>query len=478
MGEKFKYLFMNTGLLMIGNFSSKILVLLLVPFYTSILSTAEYGNYDLIYSTVQLLFPVLSLNIIDGVMRFSINAGKDEQKDVFTTGVKYTLVSFSLLSIIIFVAVFVFHYDIIQEYWLEFILLYMGYALNNLVIQFAKGLEDVRGISVAGVLGTLVMIGSNLLFLLVIKIGLKGYFYAYIVSFFVSTIYLFCRDRMFLFVNRDEFLFKANDNEKEMILYTAPLIFNTLSWNINNVADRYTVTYFCGVDVNGVYSVAYKIPAILNAVQVIFIQAWQLSAIKEFGNEKGENFYRATYDGCQTIMVLMCSGLIMGTRIIAKILFAKDFYDAWMYVPVLLIYIVFNTLSGTVGGVFGAAKDTRTIASTAIVGAFANIILNIVLVYLWGAEGAAIATVVSSIVIWLMRIHYSKKYVDISIDIKKHCLEYLILFIQVIAMTIIYVNMVYVIQIVLFFILVLLNYKDINKMLFKVAEHFNNKVGE
>lgn len=478
MNGKYKYLFMNTGLLMIGNFSSKILVFLLVPFYTSILSTAEYGSYDLIYSSVQLFFPVLSLNIIDGVMRFSINAGKDGKKDIFTTGVKYTLISFLLLSLITFVSVYLFHIEILQEYWIEFIVLYMGYAGNSLVLQFAKGLEDVKGISIAGVLGTLVMIGGNLLFLLVVKIGLRGYFYAYILSFFVPAIYLCFRDRMLSFVDRNIFLLKPRVNEKEMILYAVPLIFNTLSWNINNVADRYAVTYFCGIDVNGVYSVAYKIPAILNAVQVIFIQAWQISAIKEFGNEKGEVFYRSIYNGCQTVMVFLCSGLIIGTRILAKILFAKDFYDAWMYVPALLIYIVFNTLSGTVGGIFGAAKDTSSIAITAIVGALANIILNIALVYILGAEGAAIATVLSSVVIWRMRIHYSKKYVDMHIDTKKHCLEYLILLIQAAAMTAIQTGQAYVIQAALFFMLILLNYKEIEKMLFKAVGYFNSESGE
>lgn len=55
MNSKYKYLIKNTGILAISNFSSKLLVFFLVPIYTSVLSTAEYGTYDLAMSTVLLL---------------------------------------------------------------------------------------------------------------------------------------------------------------------------------------------------------------------------------------------------------------------------------------------------------------------------------------------------------------------------------------------------------------------------------------
>lgn len=70
MNSKYKYLIKNTGILAISNFSSKLLVFFLVPIYTSVLSTAEYGTYDLAMSTVLLLYPVLTVNIVDGVMQF------------------------------------------------------------------------------------------------------------------------------------------------------------------------------------------------------------------------------------------------------------------------------------------------------------------------------------------------------------------------------------------------------------------------
>ena len=72
MNSKYKTLFKNVGLLTISNLSSKLLVFLLVPLYTSVLTTEEYGTYDLVVTSVQLVFPILTLNIVDAVMRFSM----------------------------------------------------------------------------------------------------------------------------------------------------------------------------------------------------------------------------------------------------------------------------------------------------------------------------------------------------------------------------------------------------------------------
>lgn len=53
----------NTGLFAISSFGSKIISFLLLPLYTAVLSTGDYGTVDLINSTVGLLVPLLTLNI-------------------------------------------------------------------------------------------------------------------------------------------------------------------------------------------------------------------------------------------------------------------------------------------------------------------------------------------------------------------------------------------------------------------------------
>ena len=70
---KYKYLFKNIGIMTISNFGTKILSFLMVPLYTNLLSTSEYGTYDLYQTTLFLFVPILSLNIADAIMRFSMD---------------------------------------------------------------------------------------------------------------------------------------------------------------------------------------------------------------------------------------------------------------------------------------------------------------------------------------------------------------------------------------------------------------------
>ena len=253
MDSKSKYLLKNTSILTISNFSSKILVFLLVPLYTSVLNTTEYGIYEIIMSTIQLLVPFLTLNIADGVLRFMMDtdAKKEQIKSI---GLIFVIIS-TVLFFIIIVVNYVFDiWNILSEYSLETFLYYVFYVFNQLFIQTAKGEGKVKELAIAGVISTFVSLIANILLLVVIPLGLRGFFCAYILGQLSSTLYLlfkinFLKDLTFKF---DKTLIH------EILNYSLPLIFATLGWLINNVSDRYVVAWMCGIDQNGIYSVSYK----------------------------------------------------------------------------------------------------------------------------------------------------------------------------------------------------------------------------
>ena len=88
------------GLLTLSNFATKLLSFFLVPLYTSILTTTEYGTYDLFNTTISLLVPILTIDIQEAVLRFSIDNEKNS-KDTLSIGLKYLLVS----GLVLFLAV-------------------------------------------------------------------------------------------------------------------------------------------------------------------------------------------------------------------------------------------------------------------------------------------------------------------------------------------------------------------------------------
>ena len=81
--KKYRYLLKNIGLLTLSNFATKLLSFFLVPLYTNVLSTSDYGTYDLLYTTISVLIPILTLNIQDAVVRFSLE--KEYDRDAIVT---------------------------------------------------------------------------------------------------------------------------------------------------------------------------------------------------------------------------------------------------------------------------------------------------------------------------------------------------------------------------------------------------------
>ena len=285
--SKSSYLIKNMGILTISNFSSKILVFLLVPLYTSVLSTKEYGTYDLAVSTATLLYPILTLNIVDAVMRFLMDKESDK-KAIASIGLKYVSISsvlFGFIMLFFYITGIWSEINGLEGYIFSY---YISYVINQFFIQFAKGLEKVKNMGVAGVLSTIVTIIANLFFLLVIKWGLIGFFLANILAQIVSAIYLFMKTEIYNYI---EIKRQPIALRREMLIYSVPLIATVVGWWVNSCADKYIVTFILGISANGLLSVSYKIPQIINTIQGIFTQAWQISAIKEYGSSDTADFY-------------------------------------------------------------------------------------------------------------------------------------------------------------------------------------------
>ena len=466
--NKYTYLLKNIGLLTLSSFGSKILSFILIPLYTKILTTTEYGTYDIYSTTISLLTPILTINIIDSVMRFSLDDNSDKN-DVFTIGLKRIVV-----SIICFIGLVLINnrfklIPVLTNYSIYLVLLFSFGIIYSLFSQFSRGIEKIKVLAFSGILNSLATIIANIILLVVYKQGLRGYFISTIIGYIIPGLYLFFRLKIWKYISTSKKEEKRLKNEME--LYSKPLIFNTLSWWVNNVSDRYIVTWLCGIAANGIYSIAYKIPSVLNMFQSIFTQAWTLSAVKEF-EKKNEQFYTNIYNICNIGMVGVCSLLIIFDKLISRILFSNDFYSAWKYAPFLMISVVFGSLSGMLGGVFSAAMKSKEFAKTTFIGAIINIVLNIILVYLIGPVGAAISTMITYVVVWSTRLVLVNKIIKINNNIYRDAISYVVLIIQSVLLIYIKLNSIvlYSLEFVLFIVIVCLYIKEIviyTKKIFK-----------
>lgn len=463
--NRYKYLFKNIGLLTLSNFTTKFLSFFLVPLYTNLLTTTQYGTYDLFNTTIGVLLPILTLNIQEGVMRFALDKNFN-RKAIVTVSVKYLLIANLLIILGLFLNSFFNISPVINEYGIFLFLMFFVQSLSGVLTCYIRGIDRIADLSVSSIFSSLITIILNILFLLAFRWGLSGYFLANIIGPLVQCFYLVIRADI---IQNIKFRDNYEEENDKMLRYSKPLIANSIAWWVNNASDRYVVIFFCGLAQNGIYSVASKIPSILNIFQSIFNQAWTLSAVQDFDREDKNGFFTNSYNIYNFGMVMIASGLIFVDKILAKFLYAKEFYIAWEYVPFLLISIVFGALSGYIGGIFSAVRNSKIFAVSTIIGAAINIAMNIALVPFIGAMGAAIATAVSYFVVWAVRMKHVKKYIRLRIKLKRDILSYFILVIQAIVLLFILDSFIlYSSQMILIILLILLYKKELKYWINKV----------
>lgn len=461
-----KELAKNTGLLAVGQFGTKLLSFFLVPLYTYVLSTAEYGTYDLLNTTVSLLVPILSLNICDSALRFPLDKDVDRSQ-VFSICIFHLLLSIFFGVILIGVNYYFDFISVVNDYPFLFILLFAGTAINGIMNCFTRGIDRIKDIAISGVLCSVVTIGLNILFLLPLQMGLVGFFLATILGGASQSFYLFIAIKGWRYlkvVHLDKTL------HREMTDFSKPLILNNISWWVNGVSNRYIITLFCGIAANGLFSVSYKIPSILVMFQGVFSQAWTLSAVQGYDKDDKNGFFSKMYQCYNLCMVLVCSILIILSRVLALFLYSNDFYDAWKYVPFLLISSVFGALSGYIGGIYAATKDTKLFAMTSIWGAVANLLITLILVWKIGVMGAAIAAPVSYGLIWYLRVRSVNKYVNMKISLFRDTISYVILCLQTVLLFVFGNSILFfLLQLLLFTLILLLNKELLSIILNKIV---------
>lgn len=469
---KYSYFLKNIGLLTISSFATKLLNFLLVPLYTNILTTTEYGIFDLVYTTVSLMIPIFTLDINDSVIRFTLDKNCNKG-NVLSIGIKLSLASTLLVVAFVTANSFFGFWGEIKPYSVHFLLFYIGYLFIQFVQSFARGADKILELSITGIIQTVLLVALNILFLVVFNFGIVGYFCAFTISNTASGIILCILIKIWTYFGVDD---RRKKVQKEMIQYSRPLVLNMVSWWINNASDRYIVTWLCGVSVNGVYSVGYKIPSILNVFQTIFNQAWQLSTVKELDDADAEQFYTRIYVTYNFLIVICCSVLIIVSKGLAYLLYAKEFFDAWIYVPFLLVSIVFGAMSGVIGGIFQAYRDSKTQSRSTLIGAGVNIIANILLVKLLGAIGATIATAISYFIVFIVRKKYVKRYININNNIIKDGITYAMLLTQsILIISFSSFLILYTIEILLFAGIIFVNKKTIKNICYDILNKVDAK---
>lgn len=409
MKKSYKALVSDAAVFAAGNMLTKLIQFLLLPMYTALLTTEQYGIGELVNNTAELLYPLCCLGVYEGVFRFSIDRDSDN-KAVLSTGIGIAL---SLLPVVAAAGIFGYSFTGFDYTWQLVILCFIT-SFKVIFLQFSKGIGKTRLYASSGVLGALTLFCAGYLFLGVFGMGVNGYLLALILSQGIQLLLVFFGAKVWRFASMGAF---SKPLARDLLRYSLPMIPNALAWWFVNLSGRYIVMFSQGADVAGLYTAASKLPAVMNMVVTIFQQSWQIFSAREYDASDSRSSFGTVFKVFTAFLLCAGSLVIALTVPLSRIMLSGDFFAAYVFVPFLMLSSVISGYSTYFGTLYNAAKNNSMIFVTTMVGAFVNVVLGALLSFAIGAWGPIIAGVVAYVLISLMRAYDTKKLINIDVDI-------------------------------------------------------------
>ena len=180
--DKYKKLITNTLLFALSSFGSKVLVYLMMPLYTGILTPDGYGIITNIQDTSQLLLPLTCVGIANAIIRFGLDAACDK-KAVFTGGFAALGIGTALVALLYPLL----HAEPALSGYLWLVYLYVTVSCaRNLCSQFVRARQMTRLYALDGVLNTTLLVVCYVVYLIPCKLGIVGYVLALGYFFFMN----------------------------------------------------------------------------------------------------------------------------------------------------------------------------------------------------------------------------------------------------------------------------------------------------
>ncbi|WP_270322277.1 lipopolysaccharide biosynthesis protein [Weissella confusa] len=386
----------------LGGVGTKIITFLLVPLYTRLLSTTEYGTIDIIFNLITAVIPIVSLSIFDAVFRFSLD-GQMSKERLFSNGLFITLIgsvgSIGLGTIM--------SLTFNVKYAFLFGVLLSLNAITSLFLNFIRGIGQVKTFSASGFISAITGAMLNIFVLAYLGMGVSGYLMASIVNAIIISVFLwlFCGLHRYVFIS----VIQLSDI-KRLLKYSTPLIPNSFAWWFTLAASRYFILFFVGVGATGIFAVANKVPSLLNMLFGFFSQAWQISAVKTKSDADASEFYSSVFNNSVRFMFVVISVLSLLSESIVRTFLASNYLEAWRVIPILLLATLFSNMSGLLGTTYLAYKDTKMIMVTTVIGMILNGILNLIFVPLFGLNGAGFGSAVGFGAVMLIRLIDTRRY--------------------------------------------------------------------
>ena len=409
-----KKLLKNTLIITIGKVCTQLITFLLLPLYTGVLSTTEYGIVDFLNTLVSLSLPIVTFQVEQALFRELIEVRGDEfkTKSIVSSGVLTVVI-----QCVIFACLFFAISPFVNNKYKYFLLTnVIAFIFSSLFLQIARGFGDNQKYALGSFISAISTIAFNVLFIVAIKLGATGMLLGTMIGQIICSLYLFVSLHIYNYISIKNY---NKETIKKLWKYSIPLIPNAISWWVFNASDRFIATTILGISQNGILAASLKFSAVYITMYNIFNMSWTESISMAIKDDDLSAYFNKMFDVVMRLFISMAIGIIAFMPFIYPIMINKKFSYGFGLVPISIIASLFNVVVGLISVIYIGNKNTKAIANTSIVSAIINIIVHLSLIKFIGLYAAVVSTLSSFLIMSIYRvIDINKKYFKITINSK------------------------------------------------------------
>ena len=434
-----KKLASQTAIYGLSSIVGRFLNYLLVPLYTRVFSTSEFGIVSEFYAYTGFLLVFLTFGMETGYFRFSKT--EDSSKTYSTA-----LIFLSLLSATFGILVFGFspflghalHYSDHLEYFKWFGLILAFDTIG--AIPFARLRNENRPTLFAGIkiVEILINIGFNLFFIVLCKGAFERQsdsFWAHFYNPAIGVGYIFIANllassvKLLLLLPQIRGIGAGFDKAlfRKMMAYSMPMVVIGLAGVTNEMLDRAMLPhYLVGSDLykreqTGIYGGCYRLSIIMS----LFIQAFRFAAEPFFFAHSDKEGSRKTIADVMTWFVIFCCFIYL------MVTLNLDFFSRFIgpkfrvglaIVPILMLANLFLGIYTNLSVWYKLTDRTMLGAWVSIGGAIITIILNLLWIPTMGYMGSAWATLICYALMAFVSFILGQKFYPVPYESLKVCL--------------------------------------------------------
>ncbi len=424
MFEKLKQLTVDTAVYGVSTMVGRFLNFILVPFYTNIFLPSEYGIIQIIYAYVAILNIVYIYGMDSAYLKFAAFKEIGDDKENFST--PYISIFFTSLVLSLFIVLnknsIASLLGIPGEYhYLIYIAAGLIFLDSNAVIPYLKLRLDrnAKKFSLFKILQICVNIILNLYFILILGWGIEAIIVSNLLASLAALVLL-------LPTIMKHFRFRFNTTLfKRLFKFGLPFLPAGLSVMVVQVIDVPVLQKLTDLKTVGIYKANYKLGIFMMLFVNMFQYAWQPFFLHNAREPNAKEMFAKVLTYFTIFGSLILVALSLFITEFAKIqisgysLIGTLYWGGLYIVPIILfsylingMYIIFSA------GIYIEEKSIYVPLVTGI-GAATNVAVNFSLIPILGITGAALATLVSYVVMAAGYFIVTQKFYNINYEYKR-----------------------------------------------------------